>query len=217
MSGRRRKVPSYCHHKASGQAYVTIDGREHYLGKYGTPASKENYARLIAERFTGPSDTNLPVTPNGAEFTVDELVLRYWTEHVESYYCRDGKPSERQCHIRLALRPLCDLYGNTQASEFSPRKLKTVRNHMIADRRAQGKSPNRSYINDHCGIIKRRFRWAVSEELVDVAVFQALATVESVAKGRDRRVRESVKIRCRFARRWRCHVPKRRSHQSLRH
>ena len=32
MPGKSRKVPSYCRHKASGQAYVTIDGREQVRG-----------------------------------------------------------------------------------------------------------------------------------------------------------------------------------------
>ena len=44
-------------------------------------------------------------------------------------------------------------------------------------------------------VIKRMFRWAVSEEIVDVSVYQALQTVESIAKRRDPRVTESEKIR----------------------
>ena len=55
MPGRPRKIPSYCRHKASGQAVVRIDGNDEYLGTYGTPESYEKYHRLIAERFpNGP-------------------------------------------------------------------------------------------------------------------------------------------------------------------
>ena len=42
------KVPSYCHHKASGRAVVRIDGRDHYLGQYGCDDSHAEYQRLIA-------------------------------------------------------------------------------------------------------------------------------------------------------------------------
>lgn len=35
MPRPRRKVPAYCLHKVSGQAVVRIDGRGHYLGRYG--------------------------------------------------------------------------------------------------------------------------------------------------------------------------------------
>jgi hypothetical protein len=43
------KVPGYCHHKASGQAYITLNGRVIYLGKHGSAASKAEYDRRIAE------------------------------------------------------------------------------------------------------------------------------------------------------------------------
>ncbi len=42
------KVPVYGLHKASGQARVKHHGKCTYLGKYGTPESKELYARFIA-------------------------------------------------------------------------------------------------------------------------------------------------------------------------
>ena len=46
-----RRLPSYRLHKPTGLAVVTIpiDGRpkDFYLGPYGTPASKTEYAKLI--------------------------------------------------------------------------------------------------------------------------------------------------------------------------
>ncbi len=36
MPRLKNKLPSYCLHKASGQAVVWFGGREHYLGKYGS-------------------------------------------------------------------------------------------------------------------------------------------------------------------------------------
>ncbi len=44
-----RGVPSYRRHKPTGQAVVTLDGRDIYLGKYGTKASRVEYDRLISE------------------------------------------------------------------------------------------------------------------------------------------------------------------------
>jgi hypothetical protein len=41
--------PKYRHHKASKQAVVTLGGRDHYLGSYGSAASKTRYNRLIGE------------------------------------------------------------------------------------------------------------------------------------------------------------------------
>ncbi len=43
------RVPSYRRHKSTGQAVVTISGRDIYLGKWNSTASKAEYDRLIAE------------------------------------------------------------------------------------------------------------------------------------------------------------------------
>jgi hypothetical protein len=44
-----KRTPSYCLHKATGQAVVRIDGKDSYLGKYGTPDSQSEYNRLVSE------------------------------------------------------------------------------------------------------------------------------------------------------------------------
>jgi len=48
MPRLKHKLPSYCRHKASGQAVVTIDGRDVYLGRYGSRESKTKYEQVIA-------------------------------------------------------------------------------------------------------------------------------------------------------------------------
>ncbi len=51
-------VPKYRKHRASGEAVVTINGREHYLGPHGTKASKLEYDRLINQWLvTGRDDS----------------------------------------------------------------------------------------------------------------------------------------------------------------
>ena len=42
------RLPSYRRH-SSGQARVAINGKDHLLGPFGSPESKEAYGRLIAE------------------------------------------------------------------------------------------------------------------------------------------------------------------------
>ena len=43
MSARSQQVPSYRLHKASGQAVVTLCGRDLYLGPHGSPESRSKY------------------------------------------------------------------------------------------------------------------------------------------------------------------------------
>ncbi len=53
MTAKKRGVPGYLQHKATGQARVVLNGRTHYLGRYGTQESKERYGRLIAQWQAG--------------------------------------------------------------------------------------------------------------------------------------------------------------------
>jgi transposase len=48
-----RRLPKYRLHKPSGQAVVTLGGRDHYLGKWQTPASQAEYDRLITQWLAG--------------------------------------------------------------------------------------------------------------------------------------------------------------------
>ena len=44
-----RSLPKYRKHKASGQAVVTLDGNDFYLGPHNTRASHREYDRLVGE------------------------------------------------------------------------------------------------------------------------------------------------------------------------
>ena len=46
---RRKRLPSYRLHKPTGQAVVTLNGKDYYLGRHGTQMSKDAYDRLTAE------------------------------------------------------------------------------------------------------------------------------------------------------------------------
>jgi hypothetical protein len=46
---RRPITPSYRLHKPSGQAVVTLNYQDKYLGPHGSPESRAAYDRLIAE------------------------------------------------------------------------------------------------------------------------------------------------------------------------
>ena len=46
---RHPRIPSYRLHKPTGQAVVTINGKDFYLGKHDSPTSHAAYKRLVAE------------------------------------------------------------------------------------------------------------------------------------------------------------------------
>ena len=181
MPRRSNPVPSYRLHKSSGQARVLIGGRHIYLGVYGSEASRQRYARLLAKQAA--TSKSLPSSPQSVvatldrELTVAELVLQYW-EFAETYYVKDGRPTKELVSMREALRPVRRLFGDTQAGQFGPKSLKLVREHMID----QGLS--RRVINQRVNRIKRAFKWAVAEELVPPAVLHGLQAVTGLRYGR---------------------------------
>ena len=85
------RTPKYRRHKASGQAVVALAGRDIYLGQYGTPESKAEYSRLIAEWHSSFRQRGT-LSSEGDGPTIDELILAY-VEHARSYYVKYGSPT----------------------------------------------------------------------------------------------------------------------------
>jgi integrase len=177
---RTHRPPSYRLHKARKLAVVTIDGKNHYLGAFGSPESHEKYARLIAEWRTHRKHL-LPTTAAGPatdrKLSVNELILAYW-RHVEGYYVKDGRPTSEQDNIRQALRFVRRTYGTTTAVDFGPVALKNVRQAMIDAGRS------RKLINKDLHRVRQMFGWAVESELLPVQVHLALKRLKGLRKGR---------------------------------
>lgn len=122
------QIPRHCLHKASGQGFVRLNGRMIYTGKWRSPESNRCYERLISEWLA--NGRQLAPEISKWELCVDKLVALYWC-HAESYYRHDGAPTRELENIRLALRPLVELYGDLPVVDFGPRKLKALREHMV--------------------------------------------------------------------------------------
>ena len=153
-----RKLPAYRRHKARNLAVVTIEGRDIYLGPFGSPESKVAYDREVAAWLARGRRAPVPAAGAGAgpdSLTVNELILRYW-EFVRTHYVRDGVPSREPENIKDALRHLRPTHGATAAASFGPSALKTVRRRMIEAGLC------RNTINARVGKIRRMFRWAVA-------------------------------------------------------
>ena len=171
------KLPRYSLHKPSGLAKVKFGGKVTYLGKHGTPESHAAYAAFVA-RLPKPEDPTTPPEPApGAILMVGEIVLHY-NAHALRYYARDGVPTGEHVTIRAALRPLVNLFGEIPAREFGPKRMKALQAAMIK------LDWSRRYVNKACGITKRCFTWAASEELILAETAMALRTVPGLKKGR---------------------------------
>src|SRR5262245_35415546 len=127
----RRKAgspPSYRHHKPSGQAVVTVDGTDHYLGRFGSAESRKRYSRVIDDwhdRQEAPITAPAVAAGDGCP-SVNALILAY-VRHAAEYYrpTEEGENKEVGC-IRDALRLVQRLHGRSPAARFGPKALKSV-------------------------------------------------------------------------------------------
>src|SRR5688500_8636857 len=127
MTVRIFKIPSYCHHKAKGLAFVKLGCDFVYLGRYGSPESKVAYERVVAEwlaRGRLPEGCSKDADPEGP--SINEVLLAFM-RHAQTYYVQpNGSPSLEFDKIAQSIRSLKELYGTTRAREFGPIALKVL-------------------------------------------------------------------------------------------
>jgi integrase len=187
----RNHVPSYRFHKQSGQAIVTVplpDGgrRDMLLGRYGSPESKEHYERILAQlRVAEPAASTEHL---GRHLVVNEVLLAFLRWAKTHYRTPAGKETTEVKELSHSAQVVRELYGRIPAQEFGPLALAAVRQAMIE------RGWCRTLINRRIDRVKRVFKWATSQELVPVTVYQALRTLDGLRRGRTN-ARESKPVK----------------------
>ncbi|EGF26820.1 tyrosine-type recombinase/integrase [Rhodopirellula baltica] len=172
MSHSNSHVPSYRKH-ASGQARVTINGRDYYLGRWKSPQSIEKYNQLIGEYLGNGKSANFGHSPQ--QLTV-AMIMADYLKHARAYY-GTGKSSEWH-RIKAAISPLKDLYASFPATDFGPQQYKAVRQAMIDH------DLSRPGINHHMQRVVRMFKWAAAEGMIPASVFETLRLIPGLKSGR---------------------------------
>jgi len=168
-------TPKYREHRASGQAVVTLYGRDVYLGPYGTKASRIEYDRLIGEWLAAGRPAQMPSVQN--DTAIVELAAAYRT-YARGYYVKHDRPTDTIHQVNRATAIICERYGRTNVNQFTPLAFKAVKADLI------GRDMSRRTINHMLSTIRRMFRWGTGEGKVHPAVLQALEAVPNIPKGR---------------------------------
>ncbi len=172
MPRKKSDAPGYRYH-VSGQAVVTLDGKNFYLGPHDSPESKARYFSLLNEYHANGMRMPEERPSQPAEITV-RVVCADYRVHIAKRYANAPKEIHR-------LTGLCTLlesdYGDIPADQFGPRRLADVRDTLIAG------GSCRTYVNRLVRCIKRIFRHAISQELVDIDVLNRLNTLEPLKYG----------------------------------
>ena len=101
---------------------------------------------------------------------------------------KDGKPTNEVGAVRAALRPMCALYGRESIGDFTPVKLKCVRQRLI------DAGLYRRTINDYVKRIVRVLKWGVEEMMVPPTVLAFCREVQILKERRCGDVPESEGI-----------------------
>jgi integrase len=187
----KRRVPKYCGPHQTGQAYsiwpagTAKAGRPRYHGLFGTPESRENYRRWLAELrldATGTAGTaEVPL------LTVAELWEK-WLDWVDErkIYAKHGKETGTVDNFKAAMSWLQPLYASMLVIDFGPYHLAAVREKMADAQLA------RSTINGYLAKIKQVWRRAAAWGLISKENYVALEACEPLRRNEGGRETDPV-------------------------
>jgi len=98
--------------------------------------------------------------------------------HAETHYVKNGLQTSEVFILKSVIRPLNELYGMLPAKDFGPLALKAVRTLMIE------KGWTRGVINAGMSRIRRIFKHAIANELIESGVLQRLQALAPLLAGR---------------------------------
>jgi integrase len=182
--GSRSLTPSYRRH-TSGQAVVTLAGKDHYLGKHGSAASRAKYERLIGEYLMAGRSLPKPIDAGGESITMNELIAMYVTHRSKAGDAARRGEIVRWRTVGAIVRRL---YGTMPISEFGPLTFRALVNEFIATEvhwkgEHKGHKWSRATVNAAMLMVKMMFDWAVANELARPSQAHALRTVKKLRKG----------------------------------
>lgn len=176
-------------HKASGQARLRWRGKDYYLGRFDSPESRVEYARLAALFATSPE----AVAPSKAKALTISNMIEAW--HADASKWNAGK---ELVELERAALVLDRLYGPTLAKDFGVAQLDVIRQAMIAGswltekERADYRKRKlpltwaKSTVNHQLGRVKRIFRYAEQLGLVERGTWDHLRALRPLRRGEAR-------------------------------
>jgi len=91
---------------------------------------------------------------------------------------RNGEQTSQVHVVRIALKPVRELYGHTKAVDFGPLALTAVRARLVRG------GVSRSTANSLVSRMRQMFRWAAADEMLPASIHQALTADAGLKKGR---------------------------------
>jgi len=154
-----------------GTAFVRINGKRIYLGKFDSLEARRNYARHIAEW----------ASPHTAQETIGSSTVDTLTIAFLDYAQKSGNSHYHA--FRSATGVLLQFYSGIAVDSFTPKCLAAVQHQFTQQIAKTGKRYSRQYCNTLTQYIRQMFRWGVAQELVSPITADALKYVPALRRG----------------------------------
>ena len=204
-----RSEPKYRLHKASGRAFISVNGRRRYLGKHGSDQSLALYKvelikMAVAKHplFEAELNGRSSARPAGAIISINELLLEYW-RFARVYYSpeasigpgsansvpepkaalesRDAPPSQ----IGKEARKMWDAIEllKSHCGLWPVTRFTPSALEEIREVMIR-RGLARTYINQQAARVRRIFKWGARRSIVPATIYHALQAVEGLKRGR---------------------------------
>jgi integrase len=168
------RIPKLCHHKRAGLAYVTLGGRQRYLGRWDpitdrpTKAAQSKFHKLMGEHLAAAG------AGDGTEHC--ETIAEMCAAFVAFAHAKYNGSSQMDL-VRSAIQCLLVGYAADPPGAFNTLQLLACRQRLL------GRDLNRHVINRTIRQIKRIFRWAGTYQRIDPMISHRLECVEGLSWG----------------------------------
>lgn len=176
---------------SSGQARVTLAGKVHYLGLYGSPEAHARYAELVKRWRAGEAPR--PRTPHAGQVlvTVRDLFAQYrdWIT-ATGRYMKNGAPTSQRRLIEDVLVAFESFSGDVRTTQLSEAVLIQWR-----DRLEENLQLTRRGVNRKVTRLLSVLRWARSRGLLTREVWADCSAIEPLKRGECGNRRERIRER----------------------
>lgn len=188
---RQPRLPRMGRH-SSGQARVTLNGKVHYLGVYGSPEAHQRYGELIQQWLAGgrrPLHT-LP-HPGQVTLTVRDLFEHYRTWIVTTgRYTKNGAATPQRGLIERSLTGFEEFAGNLRVTQLTEAVIVQWRDRIELNRKL-----TRGGVNRKVQMLLGALRWAKTRGLLPKTVWADCHDIEPLKKGECGNRRERLRAR----------------------
>lgn len=175
----RPRLPKMGRH-SSGQARITLNGKVHYLGAFGSPEAHQRYAELVQKWLSG-GGRPLTEVPHAGQvlLTVRDLFVRYseWVM-VTGRYLKNGSPTSQRHLIEDVLLSFEAFAGSARVTLLGEPILMQWR-----DRLEQNQRLTRRGVNRKVALLLSALKWARARGLLPRATWGDCSVIEPLKRG----------------------------------